>query len=575
MGVGGGRVGGSAHAPPPAGRFTLEPHPAPATDPSAASAIAAAFPALAGAPALRLTACPPNTGTPDPPTPLRVGVVLSGGMAPGGHNVIAGLHDYMAARHPASALIGFLGGPAGVVKCRYTLIDAETVLAFRNQGGFHMLQSGRDKIESKEDLDAAADTARSLNLDGLLVIGGDDSATNAAVLAQHFRAAGLKTACISAPKTVDGDLKLAGAVPTSFGFDTACKMYAEAVGNIALDAKSGGKYWCVEGRGGEGEGRARPPRARARAPTPSPSPPRHFIRVMGRAASHVALEVALQTRPNVALVSEEVKARGMKLADVVREVADVVVARAAAGMPYGVAVLPEGLIEFIDDVGALIRALNDAMAADGAPAAGDAAAVAAALAPHHRSVFELLPPTLRAELLLERDPHGNVQVSRIETERLLAGLVCADVAARGLKPPAVICHFLGYEGRCALPSNFDAAYTATLGHAAGALLARGATGVIVSVTGLDRPAADWCVGGFPLASLLTVERRKGKDKLVVRKALVELDGAPFAALAAARAGWAAADCYRVPGPLQFSGVGARTGTMTLAAELGVDCVVTH
>ena len=560
--------------PPPChpGPFTLTEHPAPPIESAAAGAIAAALPHTAGVPAVRLTPAPrPPPSLDDgatPPRPLRIAVVLSGGQAPGGHTVITSLFDALAVTHPGSRLFGFIGGPGGIVRGRVAELTAAALLAFRHQGGFHLLGSGRDKIESAADLAAATATVTALRLDGLAVIGGDDSATNAAFLAEAFAAAQCRCAVVAVPKTIDGDLAHPGAVPTSFGFDTACKVCAELVGNIALDAASAGKYV-------------------------------HCIRVMGRAASHVALEVALATRPNVALIAEDVNARGLTLDAVVDEVADVLVARAAAGKRHAVVVLPEGLVESIADVGALVAELNEldaaATAAPAAAAAGggacdrgagsapwfgdcDAAtsAVADSLSPASAAVWRLIPPTLRGELMLDRDPHGNVQVSRIETERLLAGLVTARVAARGAPPPSILTHFMGYEARASLPSNFDVAYCAALGAGAAALLAAGRTGLIVSITRLHRRTAEWGVGGHPISSLMCVERRRGRDRVVVRKTLVDLDGAPFRAFAAARARWAVGDEYVSPGPIQFSGVGARSATTTLALALnGGEPIVTH
>ena len=464
--------------PPPSplspGTFTVVD--APSTDSlpygPEADAIKAHFPKTWGKPAVRLVRAPPSAaeggGLSDPcRTQLKVGIVLSGGQAPGGHNVIGGLLDSLMHRHPGSRLFGFLDGPRGIMERNYKEITVETMvrrerekekergwrerkersattsphpffrsspllsfsslqLAFRNQGGFHLICSGRDKIEKPADLARAAASAAELDLDGLVVCGGDDSNTNAAVLAEYFAAQGLKTAVVGVPKTIDGDLKNER-VATSFGFDTACKVYAEAVGNIMTDAASAKKYY-------------------------------HFIRLMGRAASHVTLEVALQTHPQEAIICEEVDALGMTLADVTNRLADIIAARSAAGKDYGVVLLPEGLIEHIPQMRALISELNDLMA-DGAGGEGgaavDEAAIAAKLGPESAAVFALLPPSIRGELLLERDPHGNVQVSRIETEKLVQKLVEAELGARkaaGLFKGKFACltHFLGYEGRCSL-----------------------------------------------------------------------------------------------------------------------------
>ena len=500
------------------------------------------FPNLTQHP-LSLVHLEPTSADADPEgsRPLRVGVVLSGGQAAGGHNVIYGLFQYLSHRHPGSTLLGFLDGPRGIMQQRFKELTLTELEKYKNLGGFHLLGSGRDKIEKPEQLAAAAATATTLHLDGLVVIGGDDSNTNACVLAEYFLAEGIPTAVIGVPKTMDGDLKCAD-VPISFGFDTACKVYAEQVGNIMIDAASARKYW-------------------------------HFIRLMGRSSSHVTLETALQTHPQWAFVSEELAAARTSLKDVASKVADLVVARSAAGRNYGVVLLPEGLIENVYDFKAMISELNDLLA--GGLDAADLGAVAAALSPPSQELFESLSVGFQREFLEDRDPHGNVQVSHIETEKLLIRLVESELAHRqgsgavgGVQKFNGVPHFFGYEGRAALPSNFDATYTYALGAAAGALVGAKKTGLMAAVTDLHRPAADWRVGGVPIVSMMHLEHRAGKDKPVIAKALVELGGAPMSAYRALRDHWALHDCYRSPGPIQFNGHKfADIGTITLAMEI--------
>ncbi|KAI3428271.1 hypothetical protein D9Q98_006650 [Chlorella vulgaris] len=471
--------------------------------------------------------------------PLRLGVVLSGGQAPGGHNVIIGLHDYLQRRHPGSTLVGFLSGPRGVMRNDYKILEAQELDAYRNQGGFHLICSGRDKISKPEELTAAEKTAKAHDLDGIVVIGGDDSNTNAAVLAEHFLQQGLKTRVIGVPKTIDGDLKNAD-VSISFGFDTACKVYSEVIGNIMVDAMSAKKYY-------------------------------HFIRLMGRSASHITLECALQTHPQLALICEEVAAQRWGLKDVVRQIADMVAQRAELGKDFGVVLIPEGLVEFMHDVSALIAELNELMAAGVNPA--DQTAVVAHLTPESADLFCNLPQFMRCKLVLERDPHGNVQVSQIESERPLIDLVSIELARRKVAGAyngnfAALPHFFGYEGRCSLPSNFDATYCNALGQAAGALVAGGRTGMMATVFSLQLHATEWGVGGTPLLSMMHLERRAGCEMPVIKKKLVDLEGAPMAAFAARRAAWAAGDCFRAPGPLQFQPhCVADAATITLALEL--------
>jgi 6-phosphofructokinase 1 len=471
-------------------------------------------------------------------SPLCIGVVLSGGQAPGGHNVIAGLYDYVV-KQMGGTLHGFRNGPRGIFDGDSVELDDATIDAFRNTGGFDMIASGRDKIHSPEQFAACVAYCTKLGLQGVVVIGGDDSNTNACMLAEHFAACGSKIQCIGCPKTIDNDLKNAS-VPVSFGFDTASKVYAEMIGNVALDALSTRKKY-------------------------------HWIRVMGRSASHIALECALQTQPNICLIGEEVEALGLTLAQVTQQIVDTVVARYAAGKDFGVALVPEGLIEFIPEIGALISEINDiipALAEEGnsAPQPDD---VTPRLSAPSAKVFTYLPASIAQQLLLDRDSHGNVMVSAIETEKLLCECVETELAARADYNGKFTCqfHYFGYEGRSAHPSKFDCDYCYALGFNAGLLLARGCSGLISSVGNLSAPPSEWTAGGTPLTALMNMERRSGHDKPVIRKALTELDGKPFAVLAANRARWAADDCYRTPGPIQFSGAGSGDITLTLLYEL--------
>ncbi len=466
---------------------------------------------------------------------LNVGVILSGGQAPGGHNVIAGLFDGLAAGNPGSVLFGFRGGPGGLVDDKAVILDAATIAEYRNTGGFDIIGSGRTKIETPEQFAKSVATAKSRALDAIVVIGGDDSNTNAALLAEHFIREGVGCSVIGVPKTIDGDLKN-DYIETSFGFDTATKTYAELIGNIERDAASARKYW-------------------------------HFIKLMGRSASHIALECALQCRPNVALVSEEVEARGQTLAEVTETISASIAARAERGMNFGVVLIPEGLIEFIPEFKVLIAALNDMMAARLAEFKAQKddeardAFVRGALAGASGALYASLPGDIRRQLIMDRDPHGNVQVSRIETEKLLIAMVeklLAALKTQGKYSGAFSsqAHFFGYEGRCAFPSNFDADYCYALGYSAFALIANGFTGYLSSVRNLSAPAAEWLAGGVPLTMMMNMERRHGSDKPVIRKALVELEGSPFKAFAAGRADWAVETRYRFPGAIQYYGPAA-------------------
>ena len=453
---------------------------------------------------------------------MSVGVVLSGGQAPGGHNVIAGIYDYIKKVNPQSALVGFLDGPQGIYNGQYCNVDDEMMNNYRNTGGFDMIGSGRHKIEKPAEFEAAMANCTELNLDGIVIIGGDDSNTNGAVLAEYFEAHNCRTKVCGAPKTIDGDLKVDPYIPISFGFDTACKTYSELVGNLAQDTLSSQKYY-------------------------------HFVRLMGRAASNIALECALQTRPNVCLISEEVEQKKMTLAEITRQVADVIVNRSALGKDYGIVLLPEGLIEFIPEFNALIAEINDVLAKG---VETTEAAVCQHLSFNNRAVFSYLPEAIKQQLLLDRDPHGNVQVAKIETEKLLAETVAAELNSRrgdgsyhGKFVPQF--HSFGYEGRSCFPSAFDATYCYVLGQNVGAMISLGLNGLISSVTNLTAPVEDWQCGGVPITMLCHMEKRHGHMKPVIRKALVELDGEPFKCFSAQRNDWALYDLYRSPGPLQF------------------------
>jgi len=466
---------------------------------------------------------------------ITVGVILSGGQAPGGHNVIAGLFDGLKAGHTESTLIGFKGGPGGLVDNKFMELDGFTIAKYRNTGGFDIIGSGRTKIETPEQFAASIATVRKHALDAMIIIGGDDSNTNAALLAEYFIREKVACSVIGVPKTIDGDLKNEY-IETSFGFDTATKTYAELIGNIERDAASARKYW-------------------------------HFIKLMGRSASHIALECALQCQPNVALISEEVEAKGQTLAQVTETICASIVARAGNGMNFGVVLIPEGLIEFIPDFKVLIAELNDMMAARGdefrAQKDDDSRVefVRGALAGASRELYASLPNDICRQLIMDRDPHGNVQVSRIDTEKLLIAMVEKRLSALkssgGYKGSfSALAHFFGYEGRCAFPSNFDADYCYALGYSAFVLATNGLTGYLSSVRNLSAPADQWKAGGVPLTMMMNMERRHGSEKPVIRKALVELDGTPFKAFAAARAEWAVENAYRFPGAIQYYGPAA-------------------
>jgi len=480
--------------------------------------------------------------------PPKVGVVLSGGQAPGGHNVIAGLFDALKAANPQSRLFGFLKGPGGVIKGKHKELTAEIIDGYRNTGGFDMIMSGRDKIEKPEDLAACKANFAEMGLDGLVVIGGDDSNTNAAVLAEYLRAEGSKTCIIGVPKTIDGDMKNEQ-IEASFGFDTASKLYSELIGNICRDATSAVKYW-------------------------------HFIRLMGRSASHVTLECALQTHPNIALISEEVQQKGSTLKEVVDYIADIVMRRSQAGKDYGILIVPEGLPEFIPEIKALIDELSEILGTDedyihDLPDHSERVQhLNTKLSDHSARVYGFLPVEAQ-EVLLKRDSHGNVPLSQVETERLLIDRVSDKFRAmegRGEEAPkfSPLAHFFGYEGRCAPPSNFDADYCYSLGFAAAQLVRAGLTGYTANVQNMTRPSEEWVAGGTPVTMMLNIENRKGKAVPVIRKALVDLDGAPFRQFAANRDQWAIEDCYVFPGPIQYFGPPevCDAPTMTLGLEKG-------
>ncbi|MDO8587711.1 MAG: diphosphate--fructose-6-phosphate 1-phosphotransferase [Armatimonadota bacterium] len=482
-------------------------------------------------------------------TPLKVGVVLSGGQAPGGHNVIAGFFDALKAANSESRLFGFLKGPKGVIKGRYKDLTAEVIDRYRNTGGFDMIMSGRDKIESTEHLAACKSNFNDMDLDGLVVIGGDDSNTNAAVLAEYLKAQRSKTVVVGVPKTIDGDMKN-DQIEVSFGFDTACKTYSELIGNICRDATSAVKYW-------------------------------HFIRLMGRAASHVALECALQTQPNITLISEEIQAKGTTLEGVVDQIVDVIVKRSEAGRNYGILVVPEGLPEFISDIKTLIDHLSAILGREekyihSLPSHEDRFQHVTSqdqMDDHSARVYGSLPQDIQ-EVLLRRDEHGNVPLSQVKTEDLLIDLVSdklGSLEAHGKKVKfSPLGHFFGYEGRCAMPSNFDADYCYSLGHAAAQFVRARLTGYTVNIQNLTRPSDQWIAGGTPVTMMLNKEVRKGEETLVIKKALVDLDGEPFKRFAANRDNWALNDEYVFPGPVQYFGPSeiCDAPTITLALEKG-------
>ncbi len=466
--------------------------------------------------------------------PLNVGVILSGGQAPGGHNVISGIFDGIKNINQKSKLYGFLGGPSGLVDHKYIELTESVIDKYRNTGGFDIIGSGRTKLEETQQFDKGLEIAKELELNALVIIGGDDSNTNASVLAEYYIEKNAGVQVIGCPKTIDGDLKNE-LIEASFGFDTATKVYSELIGNIERDANSAKKYW-------------------------------HFIKLMGRSASHIGLECALQTQPNIALISEEIAAKKQTLGEIVREIADIIANRAADGDNFGVALIPEGLIEFIPEMKILISELNDLLA-DGASSGKEIRKlkkaerrkwVASRLTDDSSSLFSSLPVGIANQLTLDRDPHGNVQVSLIETERLLGEMVKAllfDMQKRGEYNGkfSTQYHFFGYEGRCAAPSNFDADYCYSLGYTAALLISEGKTGYMASVRNLTAPAKEWIAGGVPVTMMMNLEKRHGSFKPVIQKALVDLNGAPFRYFASMRDEWALSERYVYPGPIQYFG----------------------
>ena len=490
-------------------------------------AIKALFPNTYGLPEIRFEKNP----TPTAGKPVNVGVILSGGQAPGGHNVICGLFDGIKKIHRDSRLFGFLMGPDGLVKHRYIELTAPIIDEYRNTGGFDIIGSGRTKLEKKEQFDEGLKILNELGIKALVIIGGDDSNTNAAILAEYYKEKNTGIQVIGCPKTIDGDLKN-DVIETSFGFDTATKVYSEVIGNIQRDCNSAKKYW-------------------------------HFIKLMGRSASHIALECALQTQPNICLISEEIEANNMSLDQIVEYIAGIVKSRAADGNNFGIVLIPEGLIEFIPEFKRLIGELNELLGANkDAVEKMDEAQLTKFifdnLSAENVASLRKLPEQVARQLMLDRDPHGNVQVSLIETEKLLSGLVAERLAAdkefaeMGGKFSSLH-HFFGYEGRCADPSNFDADYCYSLGFNASALINAGVTGYMSSIRNLVKPAVQWIPGGIPITMMMNIERRNAQDKPVIQKALVRLDGAPFQKFAAQRDEWAHNTCYVYPGPIQYFG----------------------
>ncbi len=482
---------------------------------------------------------------------IAVGVILSGGQAPGGHNVICGLYDALKATNSKNELYGFKGGPSGLIDDKYIVFDDEIINQYRNTGGFDIIGSGRTKLETEEQFAIVKKVCKAHKISAVVIIGGDDSNTNAAVLAEYFAAHKCGIQVIGCPKTIDGDLKNED-IECSFGFDTATKTYSEVIGNIERDANSAKKYW-------------------------------HFVKVMGRSASHVALECALQTQPNICLIGEEVAAKKMSLSKIADYIADSVAARAAKGMNFGVAIIPEGIVEFVPEFSKLIAEINELLAGEKTAAFNALptwdekyAFIKKGLSAASFKVFAILPQSIQQQLFLERDPHGNVQVSLIESEKLFSALVKDKLAARkaagtydGKFSP--LHHFFGYEGRCAFPSNFDADYCYSLGYNAFMLILNGYNGYLSKVSNLSKPAEKWVAGGMPITKMMNMERRNGKDKPVIRKALVELNGKPFKYFKKNRAQWAEETCFTYPGAIQYFGPAAVCDqtTVTLALEKGM------
>ena len=475
-----------------------------------------------------------------------VGVILSGGQAPGGHNVICGLYNALKATSKENVLYGFKNGPIGLLEDNYVEFDDAYIDAYRNTGGFDIIGSGRTKLETEEQFAVAAKVCEKHGITAIVIIGGDDSNTNAAVLAEYFAAHNTGVQVIGCPKTIDGDLKNED-IECSFGFDTATKTYSELIGNIERDANSAKKYW-------------------------------HFVKVMGRSASHVALECALETQPNICLISEEVAAKKQSLSEIADYIADAVEKRSANGNNFGVAIIPEGVVEFVPEFKALIAEINELLAGNKTEefnALGSweekYAFIEKGLTAESMAVFAILPQTIQQQLFLERDPHGNVQVSLIESEKLFSALVKDKLTERGFTGKFnALHHFFGYEGRCAFPSNFDADYCYSLGYNAFMLIQYGYNGYLSKVSNLSKPAEEWVAGGMPITKMMNIERRNGEDKPVIKKALVELDGKPFKYFEANRDTWAVETAYTYPGAIQYYGPTevCDLTTRTLALEKG-------
>jgi len=477
----------------------------------------------------------------------NVGVILSGGQAPGGHNVIAGLYDALKQANPSNNLYGFLGGPSGIIEGKYIEFNDEFINDYRNTGGFDIIGSGRTKLETEEQFQSAWEVCKKLNISAVVIIGGDDSNTNAALLAEWFVAHNANIQVIGCPKTIDGDLKNEQ-IEISFGFDTATKTYGELIGNIERDANSAKKYW-------------------------------HFVKIMGRSASHVALEAALQTQPNITLISEEVEQRKMSLSSIIDYMTNIIVKRSEMGKNFGIAVIPEGLIEFVPELKTMIANLNDIMPSlekdsnySNGSDAEKISIIENSLSSENASVFKSLPALIKSQLLMDRDPHGNVQVSKIETEKLLISMIetkLAELKKAGKYSGkfSTQSHFFGYEGRCAFPSNFDADYCYSLGFNAFALINFGLTGYLSSVRNLTEPANNWIAGGVPLTMMMNMERRHGEMKPVIKKALVELDGPVFKKLETNREDWALNDRYLFPGAIQYFGPSSVCDITTVTLQL--------
>ncbi|NLJ01018.1 MAG: diphosphate--fructose-6-phosphate 1-phosphotransferase [Bacteroidales bacterium] len=486
------------------------------------------FPLTYGMPIVKFVEASENSNT---DSPVNVGIILSGGQAPGGHNVIAGIFDGIKKLHADSKLFGFILGPDGLINHKYKELTADIIDEYRNTGGFDIIGSGRTKLETKEHFDKGLEILKKLGIKALVIIGGDDSNTNACVLAEYYASINAGVQVIGCPKTIDGDLKNEQ-IETSFGFDTACKVYSELIGNIQRDCNSARKYW-------------------------------HFIKVMGRSASHIALECALQTHPNICIVSEEVAAKEQSLDSIIDYIAGVIARRAEKGMNFGTVIIPEGLIEFIPAMKKLIQELNDFLAQnqeefDLVRRSGKREYIISKLSPENSAIYASLPENVARQLTLDRDPHGNVQVSLIETEKLLAEMVkkrLDEWAKEGKYSGkfASITHFFGYEGRCAAPSNYDSDYCYSLGYTASMLIAAGKTGYMSSVRNTTAPAAEWIAGGVPITMMMNMERRHGEMKPVIQKALVELEGAPFTYFVSQRDKWAIDTDYVYPGPIQYFG----------------------